>query len=61
MPDGQQRLTSVFTVFQTELIPENPDWSDVYFDMAAAASPQDSFFVAISEEQEYDKVDGTSR
>lgn len=55
--DGQQRLTSVFTVFQTDLTPrENPDWSGVYFDMAAADNPQDSFFVAIPEEQEYDKA-----
>ena len=54
--DGQQRLTSIFTVFQTELIPrDNPDWSGVYFDMAAADNPQDSFFVAIPDEQEYDK------
>jgi len=55
--DGQQRLTSVFTVFQTELKPqENPDWSDVYFDMVAVGNPQDSFFVAFQEGQEYDKT-----
>jgi len=54
--DGQQRLTSIFTVFQTELKPqENPEWSDVYFDMAAAGNPQDSAFVAIPAEQEHDR------
>ncbi|HEV7770605.1 MAG TPA: DUF262 domain-containing protein [Solirubrobacterales bacterium] len=31
--DGQQRLTSVFGVFQTEIEPkENEDWLPVYFD-----------------------------
>ncbi|SDH43786.1 MULTISPECIES: DUF262 domain-containing protein [unclassified Duganella] len=47
--DGQQRLTSIFTVFQTELVPaENNQWSDVYFDMGANGNAQDSHFVAIS-------------
>jgi hypothetical protein len=46
--DGQQRLTSIFTVFQTELVPEpNPDWFDVYFDLEATGNPQESFFVPI--------------
>lgn len=55
--DGQQRLTSIFTVFQTELkASENPDWSDVYFDMVAPTNPQDSVFVAIPEGQDYDKT-----
>lgn len=46
--DGQQRLTSIFTVFQTELVPAaNPEWSDIYFDMASTGNPQDSLFVAI--------------
>ncbi len=46
--DGQQRLTSIFTVFQTELIAgENPDWADIYFDLEAAGNPQDSAFIAI--------------
>jgi hypothetical protein len=47
--DGQQRLTSVFTVFQTDLQPgNNPDWSDVYFDMATDGDAQDSHFVPIA-------------
>lgn len=55
--DGQQRLTCLFTVFQTELVPrENPDWSDIYFDMVAVGNPQDSFFVAIADGAEYDKT-----
>lgn len=49
--DGQQRLTSIFTVFQTELVPEdNPDWADIYFDLQATGNPQDSVFIAIQEE-----------
>ncbi|RYH42352.1 MAG: DUF262 domain-containing protein, partial [Alcaligenaceae bacterium] len=54
--DGQQRLTSIFTVFQSELKPgENPDWSDVYFDLMAPNNPQDSAFIAIPESQGYDR------
>jgi len=54
--DGQQRLTSIFTVFQTDLQPEhNPDWADIYFDLAAAGNPQDSVFLAIPENEEPDK------
>lgn len=55
--DGQQRLTSIFTVFQTEMQPEaNPDWADIYFDLEAAGNPQDSVFIAIPEGQEIDKT-----
>ncbi|MGY2505613.1 hypothetical protein ACW9HV_32230, partial [Pseudomonas azotoformans] len=46
-------LHSVFAaaVFQTELVPEdNPDWADIYFDLQATGSPQDSVFIAIQEE-----------
>lgn len=54
--DGQQRLTSVFTVFQTDLKPEmNPDWADIYFDLEAAGNPQDSVFIAIPDGEVYDK------
>ena len=54
--DGQQRLTSVFTVFQTELVANpNPDWADIFFDLEASGSPQDSVFVAIPEGEERDK------
>lgn len=54
--DGQQRLTSIFTVFQTELMAEkNPDWADIYFDLDATGNPQDSFFIAIQDGVVYDK------
>lgn len=48
--DGQQRLTSIFSTFQTELT-QNPEthvkWVDIYFDLSATASAQDSQFVAL--------------
>lgn len=54
--DGQQRLTSVFTVFQTDLKAEaNADWADIYFDLKATGNPQDSVFIAIPEGEEFDK------
>ncbi len=52
--DGQQRLTSIFSVFQTNLAP-NPDtlikWVDIYFDLLANEDAQDSQFVALEKEQ----------
>lgn len=46
--DGQQRLTSIFGVFQTELTPEEDDsWTHVYFDLEAAVDHQESQFVAL--------------
>lgn len=49
--DGQQRLTSIFGVFQTELAPE-PDvqskWMDIYFDLQSKESVQDSQFIALA-------------
>jgi hypothetical protein len=54
--DGQQRLTSIFTVFQTDLKPEeNPDWADLYFDLDATGNAQDSFFIAIPDDVEIDR------
>jgi hypothetical protein len=48
--DGQQRLTSIYSTFQTEL-KQNPQtkvkWVDIYFDLAAVANAQDSQFVAL--------------
>ena len=48
--DGQQRLTSIFSTFQTELN-QNPTskvkWTNIYFDLDAAADAQDSQFVAL--------------
>ncbi|WP_293985356.1 DUF262 domain-containing protein [Sphingobium sp.] len=54
--DGQQRLTSIFTVFQTELTPEsNPEWTDIYFDLDAGDNPQDSAFVVLERVDEVDR------
>jgi Protein of unknown function DUF262 len=49
--DGQQRLTSVFGVFQSDLSPrEDADtaWTHIYFDYMAAADLQESQFVALA-------------
>jgi hypothetical protein len=49
--DGQQRLTSVFGVFQTELIPgadADTAWTHIYFDYTAAPDLQESQFVALA-------------
>lgn len=49
--DGQQRLTSIFSTFQTDL-KKNPNttvnWTDIYFDLDASPSAQDSQFVALT-------------
>lgn len=48
--DGQQRITSIFGVFQTELAPErDASWTDVYFDYTADPDAQESQFVALSD------------
>lgn len=50
--DGQQRLTSIFATFQTEL-KKNPEskvkWADIYFDLEAKPDAQDSQFVALED------------
>jgi hypothetical protein len=49
--DGQQRITSIFGVFQTELEAEGDDsWTHIYFDMSAAENLQESQFVALDAE-----------
>jgi hypothetical protein len=46
--DGQQRLTSIFGVFQTEIASDpTGEWADVYFDLSADADAQESQFVAL--------------
>jgi hypothetical protein len=48
--DGQQRITSIFSTFQTDLKKNQESsikWVDVYFDMSADANSQDSQFVAL--------------
>jgi len=49
--DGQQRLTSIFGVFQNELTPQEDDsWTHIYFDMDASVDLQESQFVALDPE-----------
>ena len=46
--DGQQRLTSIFGVFQTDIPPDPAvEWLDIFFDLAADADAQESQFVAL--------------
>ena len=47
--DGQQRLTSLFSAFQTELEPINDEWVPIYFDLQAEESLQESAFVALQD------------
>ncbi len=48
--DGQQRLTSVFGVFQTDVeAQESETWLPVYFDHKADATAQESQFVALQD------------
>lgn len=47
--DGQQRITSIFTVFQNELEETDSNWVDIYFDMDANESLQESCFSALEE------------
>ena len=47
--DGQQRLTSIFGIFQTELQPADDldtSWTHVYFDFTAEQDLQESQFIA---------------
>lgn len=54
--DGQQRLTSIFGVFQTDLTPSgDASWTQVYFDMSAESDLQESQFVC----PQPDEVDPT--
>jgi hypothetical protein len=47
--DGQQRLTSLFSVFQTDLTPDSHEWTNIFFDMHAEESVQESLFLALEE------------
>jgi hypothetical protein len=50
--DGQQRLTSIFSVFQTELEPiSDNSWTGIYFDMEAKEDAQESQFAALRDEE----------
>lgn len=46
--DGQQRITSIFGAFQTEIkIDDPPLWSQIYYDLAASENTQDTSFFAL--------------
>lgn len=49
--DGQQRITSLFSVFQRELEPSSDIWTDIYFDFNAEESIQESLFIALEDEE----------
>jgi hypothetical protein len=48
--DGQQRITSIYGVFQTDQPGAEEDWSRVYFDFQAEADAQQSQFVVLNED-----------
>jgi len=48
--DGQQRITSIFGVFQSTLKTDDTiDWLNIYYDRTAQENPQDTQFVALEE------------
>jgi hypothetical protein len=48
--DGQQRLTSLFGVFQTDIKVANPEeWTKIYFDHRADPDAQESQFLALED------------
>ncbi|MDE2481783.1 MAG: DUF262 domain-containing protein [bacterium] len=49
--DGQQRITSIFGVFQSQLPQPGPgdDWLPIYFDLSAEPNAQESQFVALAD------------
>lgn len=50
--DGQQRITSIFGVFQASIaVPDESDWKEVYYDLSAAENPQDTQFFALSKSE----------
>lgn len=52
--DGQQRATSIFGVFQTELLPdvdEDAACFDIYFDLTQEATIQDSNFIYLPRDE----------
>ncbi|WP_134667978.1 MULTISPECIES: DUF262 domain-containing protein [unclassified Amycolatopsis] len=50
--DGQQRLTSIFGTFQTDLEPDDGEtWPRIYFSLSAAGDLQESQFLALEDEE----------
>ena len=52
--DGQQRITSIFSVFQTELTPINENDAQIYFIMNEPKDTQNSRFVSFYKSDEVD-------
>lgn len=50
--DGQQRITSIFSVFQTTLKQPKPEeWLPIYFDLEAKADAQETQFFALHKDE----------
>jgi len=49
--DGQQRVTSIFGVFQTELQGNSDDWKPIYFDYQQAEDVQETQFYALDDDE----------
>jgi hypothetical protein len=49
--DGQQRVTSIFGVFQTELVGNSDDWYPIFFDLQQEADVQETQFFALSNDE----------
>lgn len=50
--DGQQRLTSIFSVFQTDLTPDyDPNWKDIYYIIGKDQQFQESQFIPLSSDE----------
>lgn len=50
--DGQQRLTSIFSVFQTELVPkEDSNWKDIYYKIGTGKNSQELQFIPLPREE----------
>jgi hypothetical protein len=49
--DGQQRITSIFGVFQNEIQGSSDDWKERYFDFALENDAQEPQFFALSEDE----------
>jgi hypothetical protein len=49
--DGQQRITSIFGVFQTDITLNDPPlWSKIYYDLEARENAQESSFLALEDD-----------
>lgn len=50
--DGQQRLTSIFSVFQTDLVPrDDSNWKDIYYLIGNGKNSQELKFIPLSKEE----------